>query len=251
MWSRAVLKTKAKDAMGRNYWRCVLAALVLLIAAGAGNGFTVIRNIGEAMEDYIGYPGYMRHYGYYYHGPGAGFGMGIFWGILAVIVGMLGIVFILLAVFVFLPLEVGGCRFFLENAYEPAGAGKLLFAFRGRLYWKSVVTLFLRNLFIGLWSILFLIPGIYKAYEYRMVPYLLADCPQLSRREVFQISREMMDGQKLNAFVLDLSFIGWGILSACTLYILDIFYVGPYRRATNAELFLELKREYFAVNRQQ
>ena len=79
-----------------------------------------------------------------------------------------------------------------------------------------------------------------------MVPYLLAEYPDMDRKEVFARSRDMMYGQKWNTFVLDLSFLGWSLLSLCTCGLLAIFYVNPYVQATNAELFLELKREYFA-----
>lgn len=247
MWSRVELKSRAKDAIGRNYWWSVLAALVLLIAVGGGNFVTIIKNIRDVVESGTGQ--YIGDYGYqYYNYGGRGFsaGMGIFLGILAMVMGVMWLLYVLLGIFVFLPIEIGGCRFFLENSYEPVKGGKLLFAFRKGLYWKSVGTLFLRDLFVTLWSLLLVIPGIYKAYEYRMVPYLLADCPELSRQDAFRISKEMMDGQKLDAFILDLSFLGWDILSSFTFGILEIFYVAPYRRATNAELFLELKREYFA-----
>ena len=102
---------------------------------------------------------------------------------------------------------------------------------------------------IFLWGLLFVIPGIVKSYEYRMVPYILAENPNLQMSEVFALSREMTMNQKMNIFVLDLSFIGWSLLSVCTCGLLAIFYVNPYVQATNAELFLELKRQYFA-NRQ-
>lgn len=107
--------------------------------------------------------------------------------------------------------------------------------------------MFCRDLFVSLWSLLFVIPGIIKSYEYRMVPYLMADAPDLTRQEAFRISKDLMYGQKMNAFVLDLSFIGWQILSACTCGLLGVFYVNPYNNATNAELFLELKRQYFSA----
>ena len=72
---------------------------------------------------------------------------------------------------------------------------------------------------------------------------------QGTMQEAFQISKQMMDGQKWAAFVMDLSFIGWSLLSVCTCGLLAIFYVNPYVQATNTELFLELKRQYFE-NRQ-
>ena len=76
-----------------------------------------------------------------------------------------------------------------------------------------------------------------------LIPYLLADNPQMDREEAFAKSKEMMDGNKWKAFVLDLSFFGWGLLSACTCGILYIFYVGPYIHLTKAELYHALKAE--------
>lgn len=105
--------------------------------------------------------------------------------------------------------------------------------------------MFLRGLYIFLWSLLLFIPGIIKSYEYRMVPYLLSECPQMGSSEAFRVSKEMMYGQKMEAFILDLSFIGWEILSVCTCGLVGLFFVNPYKYATNAELFLELKRNYF------
>ena len=92
-------------------------------------------------------------------------------------------------------------------------------------------------IFTVLWSLLFIIPGIVKAYEYMMIPYLLADNPQMTKEQAFAESKRMMQGQKWKAFVLDLSFIGWYILSGLTLGILAIFYVSPYVNATHAALY--------------
>ena len=103
--------------------------------------------------------------------------------------------------------------------------------------------MFLQNLFLGLWTLLFIIPGIVKAYSYRMVPYILADNPEMSSTDIITKSREMMNGHKWDAFVLDLSFLGWLILTALTGGILGIFYVYPYIFETNAELYLALKND--------
>jgi len=70
-----------------------------------------------------------------------------------------------------------------------------------------------------------------------MVPYIIAENPGMDRREAFAISKRMMDGEKWNTFVLDLSFLGWGILGVLTCGILLIFYVNPYIYATHAELY--------------
>ena len=108
-------------------------------------------------------------------------------------------------------------------------------------YKKIVKVLFRRDISIFLWSLLFVIPGIYKTYEYRMIPYLLSDNSEMRWKEAAEASKTMMQGNKWRAFVLDLSFIGWNILSIFTLGILSIFFVNPYKFSTNAALYEALK----------
>ena len=81
----------------------------------------------------------------------------------------------------------------------------------------------------------FYIENLYS--EYKMIPYLLAEYPDMSTKEVFAKSREMMDGQKMDTFILDISFIPWSVLSAITAGIVGLFYVSPYKDATYAELY--------------
>ena len=73
-----------------------------------------------------------------------------------------------------------------------------------------------------------------------MIPYIMAEHPEMTKEQAFALSKQMMSGQKWKTFVLDLSFIGWEILSVCTLGILSIFYVEPYRFMTNAALYERL-----------
>ena len=146
-----------------------------------------------------------------------------------------------LSAFLLNPLEMGCDRFYFKNLNSPAEVAKnVLFAFDNS-YKNIVKTLFFRDLYTFLWSLLFVIPGIVKAYEYRMLPYILAENPDMDTKEAFALSREMMSGQKWKAFVLDLSFIGWDILSIFTCGILSVFYVNPYRNATKAALYEALK----------
>lgn len=144
------------------------------------------------------------------------------------------------AIFIDNPLVMGGNRFFFCNLEHPADAKEICFGF-DRNYRNVVRVLFYRDLYICLWSLLFLIPGIVKMYEYRMIPYLLSEHPEMSKEQAFAISREMMQGEKGKAFLLDLSFIGWIFLSAFTVGLLYIFYVGPYMQSTGAALYEYLK----------
>lgn len=161
----------------------------------------------------------------------------------AVIVLVVAIVLLfssVLKIFVLNPLEAGCRNFLLRNAVGESDLGDIGFGFTPD-YWRNVKTLFLRDLFRFLWGLLLFVPGIIKRYSYRMAPYILADRPELSGTEVLTLSRQMMNGHKWKTFVLDLSFLGWNILSALTFGLLGVFYVNPYRQCTNAELYRELK----------
>lgn len=163
--------------------------------------------------------------------------------ILAVIGGILliwAIISCLFKIFVFNPIEVGCQGFFMVNSREKAKLGEIKRGFSPS-WIHNVGAMFLKDIFLFLWSLLFVIPGIIKSFSYAMVPYILADDPSLSAREAITLSRKMMNGNKWKLFVLDLSFIGWIILSVFTLGILGIFYVNPYIYSTYAEFYNTLK----------
>lgn len=143
-------------------------------------------------------------------------------------------------IFLILPLEVSAARFTLDNREGPAALENFVFCFKSN-YVNILKTMFMMFLFIFLWSLLFVIPGIVKAYEYRLVPYLLAENPDMDYHDAIETSRRMTDGQKGDIFVLDLSFIGWGIVSGLTCGIVGILWVMPYMAQTNAELFGALR----------
>lgn len=104
---------------------------------------------------------------------------------------------------------------------------------------KFIATL-LVMLYTFLWSLLFIIPGIIKSYSYAMTSYILLDRPELSPTEALKESEKMMDGHKMELFLLDLSFIGWILLSMLTCGIL-LFYVEPWMMAAKSAFYLELK----------
>jgi len=98
-------------------------------------------------------------------------------------------------------------------------------------------------LFVMLWSMLFVIPGIVKSYSYAMTPYILADLPDVPAKDALKLSMRTMDGHKAELFVLDLSFLGWALLSALTGGILMVLYVQPYILLAKAGYYDELKQE--------
>lgn len=101
---------------------------------------------------------------------------------------------------------------------------------------------FLRGLYVTLWSLLFIIPGIIKSYAYAMTPFILAEHPQLTASQAIRLSGDMMDGYKAELFILDLSFIGWNILAALTFNLGNIV-LNPYKNAAYAAFYRQLQAE--------
>ena len=101
---------------------------------------------------------------------------------------------------------------------------------------------FLRNLYVLLWSMLLLIPGIVKGYSYAMTPFILAEHPNLSASRAIDLSRQMMDGHKMELFILDLSFLGWGFLAGITMN-LGYILLNPYKNAALAAFYRQLQAE--------
>ncbi len=107
---------------------------------------------------------------------------------------------------------------------------------------KSIIAVLRVFVFTALWSLLLIIPGIIKGYSYMMTMYILADEPELSAKEAMQKSMYLMDGHKMELFVLQLSFIGWMLLSSLTFGLL-LVYVIPYMEAATANFYQSIKRE--------
>lgn len=253
MWHIHDIKKTAKTKMYASYWKSVLTALILALVTGgfaAGSSASastrIETQIGNGAASYEWY--------------GRDLMTGPFWNfhlpfaqtwILYLVLGIL-LLFVLsglaLSIFLLNPLESGCQRFFIVNHVE-TGRTKLGEIFHGfsSQYLNVVKTMFLRDLYLFLWTLLFVIPGIVKSYSYRLVPYILAEEPGMNSKEAFRLSRAMMDGNKWHAFLLDLSFIGWNILNVFTLGILGIFYVSPYRATANAEMYIALRDQYLGT----
>lgn len=173
------------------------------------------------------------------------FNVGMITGLLAGITTVVILIVLVAKVFVGNLLKMGGYRFFILNQTAQPGIGTLLDGFRSGHYVNIVLAMFLRDLFTALWSLLLVVPGIVKHYEYLMVPYIIAENPAMDYKEAFQISKQMMDGEKMEAFIMDLSFLGWYLLSAVTCGLLAIFYVNPYVQASFAEMYTFNKQKAY------
>lgn len=221
---RKALKAAGKAAFLNNYWPSVLAGLCWSIAGGAGVGGISLRfrttQTLDASDPRVAE----------------------FFVRLMPVFFVAGISSLAISIFVLNPLLVGACGFFKHNHLEQAAPGELGSGFEGN-YLHNVATLLLESVFVFLWALLLVIPGIIKALSYAMTPFLLKDHPELSARETLALSQQMMSGHKWEYFVLGLSFIGWQLLSALTLGLLGVFYVNPYQCSAFAAFYLRLCEE--------
>lgn len=221
MFDRKAVKEAGRGNMMKHYWLAVLAGFLAVV-------FTLASSGASSQNDDV-----------FYNAPDT-----VIYG--SILVGAVVGLAIELIVVVFLvnPVKLGSAKWFLNNGREDnAKAEYLVYGFNAP-YMNKVMVLFGRTWRILLWSLLFIIPGIVKMYQYRLVPYIVCDDPEISTEDALLKSEEMMYGSKWAAFVLDLSFIGWGLLSILTLGLLQIFFVVPYKCATNAELYEVLREQY-------
>ena len=228
MWTRQLLKTNARSALSGRYWRGFWVCL--LVSLASGGVFTIKNNVDTARGGY--------DYSFMYGMPDE---------TLALILGIALLVLVLSCVwqiFVLGPLNVGLARYFMESRQALAPFGTVMGIFRTP-YLNVVKVCFLTQLKIALGCLL-VIPGIYWSYCYTLVPFLLAENPYMTTRRAMELSKELMEGEKWNYFVLGLSFIGWLMLGALCLGIGTLF-VMPYIEATFAEFYAAMRSKAFAA----
>ena len=228
MWNRKELKDKAKALLRGNYWRIVLVSLVMLLITGGTSAASLGNSLNSSAQHMDGIAGWILM-------------------IIAAVLAASAVAGLVIKIFLLNPLKVSCIRYLVENHKAPASLNELGYGF-SQNYLNVVKTMFFQDLHIFLWSLLFVVPGVIKSYSYRMVPYLLAENADIPSKEALDTSRELMDGSKANAFVLDLSFIGWYLLSSLTFGILSVFYVNPYKNLTDCELYYALKEQPVIVN---
>ena len=135
--------------------------------------------------------------------------------------------------------EMSVCMIFLNlSKGEKVSVGDAFKGFNitGKAVWLYILTI----LFTFLWSLLFIIPGIIKAFSYSMSQYILADNPKLTAMEALSESKQIMVGRKRELFILVLSFVLWYLLCLITGGIAYI-YVKPYFEATITNFYNEIK----------
>lgn len=148
-----------------------------------------------------------------------------------------------ISMFVLLPLAVGysnSMRVLLETGDNRLTNNSFSLGFGNWLHvvWGMVLS----TIYIFLWTLLLIIPGIIKSYSYALTPYILVEHPEMSANEAIEESMRLMDGHKFDMFYLQLSFIGWAILSILSLG-LGFFWLIPYQMTAQAAFYRDIKNE--------
>lgn len=260
MWSRAELKQRAKECVKQHYWWFVLACIILSVVGGGGgvripatsssdSNYSSSRDDSYYNDNYYG--DNSRNDSYYnddYSNNRSNSDssidlplIGMIFGVAAVIFFVIFVIAIVVSAFIFAPLKVGIYRFFMHAREGRRDFSDVSFVFGCGQYLNVVKIMFLASVKNTLWYFLFIIPGIVKSYEYRMIPYILSENPGIDSKRVFEMTKAMTDGEKASIWVLDLSFIGWEFLSIFTCFLLNLFWVNPYKQATYAELYATIR----------
>lgn len=209
MWTRAELKANAKYILKRTYWSGFLVMIIMGFLLAGQNGPSVIMQLEE------------------------NFNISFSLKILSFVSFFALVYSALLAN----PLTVGKNYYFLRSREHDPEISHIFSRFGNGNYINVVYTMVIKDIKIFLWSLLFLIPGIIKAYEYFFVPYIVAENPGILYSRAFEISKDMTDGIKFQIFILQLSFLGWCLLGAFACGV-GILFVNPYIEATMAELYM-------------
>ena len=111
-------------------------------------------------------------------------------------------------------------------------------------FWKvAIITRIVRTLYIVLWTLLFIIPGIIASYNYALTDYILAENPELTTKEALELSKKMMYGHRFRLFCLEFSFIGWAFLCVLSLGI-GLIWLLPYTEAAKAAFYRDVSFQY-------
>ena len=211
------IRQAARDNLRGNYWLSVLVAFVAVLLGGIIGGGTIFR-VDVDTEVLHQLPRFIVRY--------------------LAIMGSISVFFALVQFIVGGTVQLGYAKYLLKQHDHASFDIHDLFSQFNR-FKEGFLQSFLRNLYVLLWSLLLIIPGIVKSYAYAMTPFIMAENPQMSANEAIEASKQLMNGHKDELFTLDLTFLGWGLLAALTLNIGHIF-LNPYKNAAYAVFYKEL-----------
>lgn len=230
-------RANARAALSGNWGVAVLVSLLAgIIGGGGSSGVNLNFNLGSTDTTTIVDGSIPTELG----------------GIAAGALGIVGVVILIVTLAVLaLNLVLGGvmqlgeARYNLNLIDRKEAVVNDLFSQFPRFRPALVMNL-LSTLYITLWTLLFIVPGIVASYSYAMAPYILLEDPNCTGSEALTRSKEMMEGHKADLFWLDLSFIGWSILCSFTMGIGNLW-LNPYTKASRASFYRNLQKPYTTV----
>lgn len=226
----------AREALSGKWMIAVLVGLVAMLLGGASSGGPEVKlNIdasgANASFEFAGQTIFST-------GGGLDSEIGAFLVGSAIYITLAAIVMAVVYFVLGSIISVGYARFNLDLVDRGEPGFETLFGYFS--YWKTTaIARLLQSVYILLWSLLFIIPGIIATYSYAMTEFILAEKPDLTASEAIARSKEMMSGNRWRLFCLHFSFIGWDILSSLTLGIGNLW-LRPYKQAANAAFYREI-----------
>ena len=222
------LRVKAWNSLKGKYWRAFLVILVLGLLASGG---TSLQTSSQTLTETINLvdPSEMDET------------MELGAAVVGTIATAMAVVGMAISLFVGNAADVGLAHYFILNTDSKPSFADAFYGFKVK-YLRNIGTLLLVGIKLALWSLLLVVPGIIKSFEYAIIPYILADDPEISSKEAFRKAKEMMMGNKWRLFKLNFSFFGWFVLCVVTCGLGTPFLL-PYVSAANAEFYAELKNQ--------
>lgn len=251
VWTRSQLKEQAKARLKTFYWQAFILCLIAMILGAGTEGINFRGGKDQKASDTTFFMEYSPGVDFSYNEGRVNIKTPLYnssfpvrqrWSLITLALGLMtGAAFLAMEILLSNVVEVGKSRYFLKKTagIQETGVEELFSGF-SEGYGNLVLVMFRQKLSIFLWSLLLVIPGVIKNYEYYMVPYLLAENPRLSWEEARDLSRDMMEGNKMRVFVLQLSFIGWDFLGALVCGVGRVF-VAPYKETVYGELYHTIK----------
>lgn len=228
MFTASEFRRIARDKLRGHWGRSVLVTFIVSLICGISGIYNLMRDLGHMDYDLLFSGNYSDFLAGYTSVEAAGSAFG------TLISLALSIAVILLAG----ALSLGHCKYYIDLVAENRQDEVSVIFSRFDIFPKAMGLNLFMGLFIWLWSLLLIVPGIIASYRYRLAPYLMAENPNLGIREAVNMSKELMAGHKWRLFCLELSFIGWGILSALTCGIGDLW-LQPYISAATAAFYVD------------
>ena len=255
MNTRANLKERARTVLRGSYWKAFLISIIVLITNGQTNGnqgfnYRMNTHPNDIFKNVEFMKGPRSFKSSEFFTRSEMFNGEMFWPMLAIgiaVIFFIIVISVLVKLFLGNPIIVSSNKYYKDASLGEANLNNLGYCFKDGKYLSRVMTMFMMDLFIFLWTLLLIIPGIIKSYAYSMVPYLLASDPSLDYKQALSKSKELMAGNKGRLFVLDLSFIGWFLLGLLAFGI-GIIFVIPYHTATRIEFFNDVYGETVPEN---